>query len=516
MQNSFEYASFFPQARARRRNITLIIGPTNSGKTYHAFQRLKAAKSGVFLAPLRLLALEGQETLTELGCRTSLVTGEEQDLVDDATHTSMTVEMLDYSTAVDTIVIDEVQMLSDPSRGWAWTQAIFGAPCQDLILCGSPEAEPTVMALAKHLGETVEVMTTERKTPLEYFDYDGGLAKVPRSAAVVAFSRRDVLTIKRILEQRGRTVSVVYGNLSPEVRRVEARRFRSGETEVLVATDAIAMGLNLPIETVLFSTLRKFDGEEARQLTAPEIRQIAGRAGRFGIFDVGKVGVIDGSRGDNMYLRKVMETPPSAAGKSEPVMINPSQEHVEELAEALNTDQLAKILKYFVRRITFEEPWLVPAVSKDMIYLAERADSSELALSDKLVWSKAPVKLRSHGSLNDYMTFLEHAHIDEPASIPERIRRGLRGGSRMHLNTLEEMVKSLDLYLWLARHYPALFPEQGEAVIMRRDLDAQILDSLQYIRERKQKGGARRRKGGGSGGGHSNNRGGGAGGRRRR
>jgi len=161
-----------------------------------------------------------------------------------------------------------------------------------VILTGSVDALHAVEALCDYLEEPLEVVHFERKNPLEVMKHATPMKKIEPQTAVVAFSRRDVLSLKQQLSEKYR-VSVVYGNLSPEVRREEARRFREGESEVLVATDAIAMGLNLPIRTILFAKDNKFDGLRRRELTPSEVLQIAGRAGRYGIQEKGFVGALD-------------------------------------------------------------------------------------------------------------------------------------------------------------------------------------------------------------------------------
>ena len=254
-----DFKNLFPIARAMKRKLTLHIGPTNSGKTYTAMQHLQAADTGYYLAPLRLLALEGYETLKSQGIEASLITGEEQILDEGATHISSTIEMMNYEVDVDVCVIDEVQMIDDRDRGWAWANAIIGAPAKEIIMTGSSNAKDAIIALAEYLGEELEIIEFERKNPLKLLETVTDFKDIEPGSAIIAFSRRDVLKLKQRLAHDF-NVSVVYGNLSPEVRREEARRFREGETQILVATDAIAMGMNLPIKTILFSKAEKFDG----------------------------------------------------------------------------------------------------------------------------------------------------------------------------------------------------------------------------------------------------------------
>jgi hypothetical protein len=239
------YAAIFPAARSLDRRFLFLAGPTNSGKTYEALKLAGEAETAEILSPLRLLALEHYERMNEEGLAAGMVTGEERILPEGATHIARTIETLDLHRAVDVCVIDEIQMLADPSRGWAWTQAVIGAPARLVVLTGAPEAIPLVEHLLAMTGEALEVRILKRKGKLNVEGTPAKLEKLTRGDAVVAFSRRDVHDLRTRLFQAGRTVATVYGALGPEVRRAEATRFRNGEAEVLVATDAIGMGLNI-------------------------------------------------------------------------------------------------------------------------------------------------------------------------------------------------------------------------------------------------------------------------------
>ncbi len=288
-----EYHSYFGTARAFKRTLKLYVGPTNSGKTYHALNDLAAHERGVYLSPLRLLAWEGKEELEKRGRKTSLITGEERREEEGATFRAQTIETLNFHEVVDAVLIDEIQMLFDKHRGWAWTQALVGAPCKELIMAGSPEAEPLVRKIADLLGEKLEVIRLNRFNPLEVkskpFEIDQ-IQKLPEGSAIIAFSRKNVLDFKKAFEKHNIPVSVIYGNLSPEVRKEEAKKFRDGQNKYLIATDAISMGLNLPISTIIFSTVEKFNGQYMDYLEPMEIKQIAGRAGRYGKVEKGDVG----------------------------------------------------------------------------------------------------------------------------------------------------------------------------------------------------------------------------------
>lgn len=270
------------------RRVVFHCGPTNSGKTHNAFAALRAAASGVYAAPLRLLALEGWRALGGEDGRCRLVTGEEQRGDPRAPLLSCTIETLAYEQEVEIAVLDEIQMLSDPHRGWAWTQALLSLRAHTIVLAGSSVALPWIKAVLARTGETLEIVEHQRPVPLA-IERDR-CPSAEAGDAIVAFSRRRAFQIRNDLLAAGYTVSLIYGGLPPEVREHEAARFATGQAEVVVATDAIGMGLNLPIRRVLFDAFEKFDGIQQRALTPEEIRQIAGRAGRQGMHMQGHVG----------------------------------------------------------------------------------------------------------------------------------------------------------------------------------------------------------------------------------
>ena len=283
-------AELFPVARSVDRHFVLHVGPTNSGKTHEAITDCERAETGVYLAPLRLLAMEEAERMNRDGVPCSMVTGEEERLIPGAMHMASTIEMMSEERLYDVAVIDECQMIADRDRGWAWTQAILGIAAKTVHVCMAPEAEQLVTALIAECGDTWEVVTHHRATPLEM---EGGGFVFPRDVragdALVVFSRKSVLQAASILEDAGRRVSVIYGALPYDARRAETLKFLSGETDVVVATDAIGMGMNLPIQRIVFLETDKFDGMRHRDLAPAEIKQIAGRAGRRGFAEKGWV-----------------------------------------------------------------------------------------------------------------------------------------------------------------------------------------------------------------------------------
>lgn len=299
----------YPATRQLKRRFVLHIGPTNSGKTYEALQKFQNAEEAVYLAPLRLLALEVYET-TNMFLPCSLLTGEEEDIMPGATHISETIEMADLSRHYDMAVIDEAQMISDPSRGGAWTAAILGLCADEIHICMAPHAESIIRKLIAYCGdEIVETDRRDRMTPLIEDTEDFSFPEsVMRGDALIVFSKKSVISCAAELQAKGISCSMIYGALPYETRRAETDRFAKGETSVVVATDAIGMGLNLPIKRVVFLETEKFDGYGRRDLLPEEIQQIAGRAGRKGLYECGYYT----SSKRKSFIRSSMTRSPSA------------------------------------------------------------------------------------------------------------------------------------------------------------------------------------------------------------
>lgn len=280
----------FPHTLEMKRKFILHVGPTNSGKTFHALERLKSAKNGVYLGPLRLLALEVYEKMKEYGTPCTMLTGQEHIIEDDSRVTSSTIEMLDIDQFYDIGVIDEAQMIVDSDRGHSWTRAILGMKAKEIHICMSPAATKVVTHLISLCHDTYEVQEYERKTPLVCEKTPFEFPKdVKPGDALIVFSKRSALDVAGRLEAKGISASVIYGSLPPEIRRRQMHLFNQGENKVVVSTDAIGMGLNLPVRRIVFIETEKFDGITKRKLRLPEINQIAGRAGRFGIYDTGYI-----------------------------------------------------------------------------------------------------------------------------------------------------------------------------------------------------------------------------------
>jgi ATP-dependent RNA helicase SUPV3L1/SUV3 len=325
---------WYPYARLIKRKIIYHGGPTNSGKTYQALQRLRHADSeaggGLYCGPLRLLALEVYESLNKQGAYTNLLTGQEKKEVDFATHVSCTVEMVKIDKAYDVAVIDEIQMIANNERGWAWTRALLGLRAKEIHVCGGLEAAKVVQALAESVGDDFELIEYKRLSTLQINEESlkGDYANIQPGDCVVAFSKADIFSIRRQIETlTSHKCAMIYGQLPSETRSTQARLFNEEGTgyDVLVASDAIGMGLNLNIKRIVFHTTLKRMGKETTFLDPSSVKQIAGRAGRLSsAYKIGEVTAWQEI--DLAYVRSVMswEIPPiTSAG------IFPSVEQID-------------------------------------------------------------------------------------------------------------------------------------------------------------------------------------------
>lgn len=365
-------AEWFPEARKLKRKIVAHVGPTNSGKTHGAMEALKKAKRGIYCAPLRLLAIEKYEKLNEEGFKCALITGEaikgpkafvtfdrlnsgsqnadmsmygyvEREVLEEGVnmegllrcnrqHPALekfklsadliccTVEMADYHTLYDMAIIDEIQMLSDEQRGWAFTHALLGLIAKEIHVCGEPSAIPLLQKICKDTGDELQVNTYQRLAPLavEHTSLNSNFSTLRKGDCIICFSRRNIFMLKKMIEhETKKKCAVIYGALPMESRTHQAKLFNDldSDYDILVATDAIGMGLNLNIGRIIFYTLKKPQylqdnhdrGYPVLQFIEPRmIKQIAGRAGRFNsIFKEGVVTTFE--ERDLRHLKKALK-----------------------------------------------------------------------------------------------------------------------------------------------------------------------------------------------------------------
>ena len=509
---------WYPLARTMKREIILHVGPTNSGKTHAAMERLKKSSSGVYCSPLRLLAWEISETLNKYGTKCDLVTGQELKRVEDAAHVACTVEMVDVNKVVDCAVIDEIHLIGDDFRGYAFTRALLGTPALEVHLCGDTSCVELIDKICKDTGDKLRIRNYERLSPLnvanEVFSRKRLEQNVEKGDCFVAFSRKAVYALKSEIERRvPLRACVIYGGLPPEARSRQAELFNKPNSgyDLLIASDAIGMGLNLNIRRIIFNELTKFDGVEVRQLTSPEVKQIAGRAGRYkmsyydkggGVVTTMDDGLLSGGRKDANDAKDVIKSEVSGLQFIQnqldaPVKnlktagLAPTFEQIleycakvdganlEDALRALSAD--AKVPKYYKMR-----------KSDEVIRLAKFLANLGMEIEDHFTFSISPTSVDCPHSMKTLMNFasafLNEGHVSVkliPKSINKRERKS-RADVQTRMNqrrvsilaNLEEQHRAYDLYLWFARRLSAQFPEYNLAEALRimcaHSIDAEL------------------------------------------
>ena len=498
---------FYPLARKAVRKLRLLSGPTNSGKTHRAMEKMRSCQGAcVYLAPLRLLAMEVRDRLAEAGAPASLVTGELVELAPGARIESSTIEMLNFDKEYELAVIDEGQMSGDGQRGGAWLSAVLGVNAKEVWVLSSPEFSGAMERLAELLGEPLEKESLKSLSPYEVEKRWADPRHLEPGSAVVAFSRRGVLDWAQRLREAGKTCSVVYGALSPEVRKEQARKFREGETDIVVATDAIGLGLNLPIRRMYFAEKEKFDGERMSPADRHLVWQIAGRAGRYGTEGEGMVGALDEQT--LAFVKKQLSRRPDPVGF--PLPYDSNWQMAEKISAALGTSKLGVCLEFFFTRMSFpgQEGLFYPKRDESQLEMAMALDKIDekamsqgfpgLDLRRKLLLSRAPAP-RKKGRLD---TVFHELCAALAKGQPARLEAC--AALRAEASDLEEAefkVKALTLYCWLSNRFGKAFPDAGQARAKIEECERNI-DRLLSSRGRRAKphagGGAG--KGGGAGG----------------
>ena len=484
------YPDTFDMARRLQRTVTLYVGPPNSGKTHAAFERLSQAHDGCYLAPLRLLALEGRDRLVGRGVACSLLTGEENDPAPNARVVSSTIEMVNTSKPIDVAVIDEAQMVFDTSRGWAWTQAIVGVPANEVIIICSAYAAPAIENLLKLCGENCKLRVFERKQHVELMPGPVPIAALKKGDAVVAFSRREVLMLRDQVAANGHPVSVIYGALPPEVRRREAERFAHGQSHILVATDAIGMGLNLPIRRVLFSTMKKFDGVGDRVLNESEVHQIAGRAGRYGMHEEGFTGVLREAEPTAARTLKELLPKQPRAPRDFKATVAPNWWHVDTIATRLHLTALRAVLNVFVDQLKLDNAHFAVAELDQMLELAEELDRSagKLSLKQRFIYAQAPVDTRTEAQVQAFLEWTHQHALTGKAGTPWFLDEV---DEHSRLDNMEKALRSCTLWLWLDLRFPNVYGHLDAVIDLRERLNEGIERHLKGKKPLWQRGGRR-------------------------
>ncbi|KAG0584350.1 hypothetical protein KC19_3G204900 [Ceratodon purpureus] len=471
--------AWYPFARAIKRKVIYHQGPTNSGKTYMALKRFMEASNGIYCSPLRLLAMEVFDKVNAEGIYCNLHTGQEKKDLPFANHLACTVEMAYLSKQWEVAVIDEVQMMSDEYRGWAWTRAFLGLQADEIHVCGDPSAVPLLRSLCASTGDELIENEYERFKPLrlDHNSLNGDFSNIEAGDCIVAFSRKDIFDVKREVElATNHKCCVVYGALPPETRTQQAKLFNDQNSgyDVLVASDAVGMGLNLNIRRVVFYSLDKFDGDAKRPIPAPQVKQIAGRAGRRGsIFPDGVTTAFYSQ--DIPYLEKSLQQdvePATAAG------LFPVYEQVELFASQLPETSFAQLLERFAETCRLDGAYFLCRYD-NLKRVASVLDKVKgLSLEDRFNFCFTPVNVRDPQSLGALYRYA----LAFSQKIPVVVQMGAPLNSardEFELMDLETRHQVLSMYLWLSQHFPEeLFVQKDRAAEMATTIATLLGQSL--------------------------------------
>jgi len=485
--------NWYPDARAMNRKIIFHAGPTNSGKTYEAMKRFKAAKSGVYCGPLKLLAVEVFNKCNKEGTPCDLVTGEERKRADPSgepsSHVACTVEMTNVNQTYEVAVIDEIQMVRDYQRGWAWTRALLGIPAEEIHVCGERAAVDLVQEICLANGEDLEVVEHERKTKLIQEDSAiESLENVQAGDCIVCFSKQDIYAVSRGLERMGKDCAVIYGSLPPGTKLAMSERFNDPKhpCKIMVATDAIGMGLNLNIRRIIFYSLNKIhlleDGNrEMKVISVSQALQIAGRAGRFGTqWETGYVTCF--SQEDIATMHELLaQSPPDILQCG----LHPTFDQIEMYAYHLPQASLANLVDIFASLSVIDDSLYSLCQMEDFKFLADMIEHIKLPLKAKYTFCCAPInrkmplvctmfmKVVRQYSRGEILTFDWLCHqIGWPFSPPDTI---------LDLVHLEAVHDVFDLYLWLSYRFPDMFPDVELVRSVQHELDEVIQDGIVNI-----------------------------------
>jgi len=347
----------------QKNKITAILGPTNTGKTFLAIETMLSFETGMIGFPLRLLAREVYDKIIQKvdPKKVALITGEEKIIPSNAKYFLCTVESMPIDKNLEFVGIDEIQMCSDHERGHIFTDRLFNLRGEKLTMFMGSN---TIRNIISKLEGDIEFINKERLSKLVYTGHKK-ISRIKRKSAIIAFSTEEVYAIAELIRRQKGGAAIVMGSLSPKTRNAQVNLYQSGDVDYLVATDAIGMGINMDLDNVYFSNLKKFDGKKLRKLNLSEIGQIAGRAGRylndgsFGITgDAGKINpeeidFIENHKFEEirmLYWRNSKLNFTSTSSLLKSLEEKPNKEWLRRIHECEDE----KVLKYFLKENNFQ------------------------------------------------------------------------------------------------------------------------------------------------------------------
>lgn len=500
-------AEWFPQARKMERKIIMHVGPTNSGKTFNSLQAFAAAKSGYYAGPLRLLAREVFERYQSQGVSCNLITGEEVipslDEFGNVTNLSSgTIEMIPLHKKMDVCIIDEIQMIADDMRGSAWTNAVLGVQAKELHLCGEESVVSLIKEIVKATGDELVVKRYQRLGKLTVCqDPVGNFKKLQSGDCVIAFSKKKILELKcRIEQETSMKVGVIYGALPPEIRSGESAKFNNGEYDVLVASDAIGMGLNLKIKRIVFWSTTKFNGTEMTDLSVSATKQIAGRAGRYNPGGGELEGFVTAfNRKDLKYIQKTLRQPIADIKKA---CIWPPTEFwihymssfrlpiplVEAVARFEGEVLKVKMMNYFLSDFEHQSQILKLLVKNKFHETIPIEDQVRLALVPMNLNFVAPVVVETALKFFECILTCESKTVFDFNFLHTTLLQSeptLANSYERVFGTLEALEtnhKLVLVFMWLSQRWPTLFVDKESALDIKTLIEKRISEELLCLR----------------------------------
>ena len=501
---------WYPSARQLQREIHLHVGPTNSGKTYNALKKLEESGNGFYAGPLRLLAHEVYSRFRAKGVACDLITGDDVRLDESgkAKLTSSTVEMVDVGKQVDVAVIDEIQMMAQEDRGWAWTRAFLGANAKEVHLCGETRVVPLIRELAASMGDTLHVHQYDRLNPLKAMSksLQGNLKNLRKGDCIVCFSVLGIHAMKKQIEiETGRRVAIVYGSLPPETRAQQAALFNDPDNDYdfLVASDAIGMGLNLCIKRIIFESIWKRGYHGREKLSIPQLKQIAGRAGRYRTAqqEMNKQETAPASDGQDARLEEYRATATvglvtcldeadlryirtALRAEVEPIRhaaILPPADFVDDFASHLPGGIPFEYILNRLSEVSVLHSRYKLCDIKDQRMIARTLEPVKgLSIVSRYILAASPADtktqtmqrvLRAYGRCVAEMKMVTVADIEE---VPLEVLERPLTSDRDYLVELELLHKALVLYLWLSYRFVNIFKDREMAMYAKSMCEEKI------------------------------------------
>ncbi|XP_076172013.1 suv3 RNA helicase [Ptiloglossa arizonensis] len=484
--------NWYPLARKNMRKIIFHAGPTNSGKTYHALKRFMAAKSGVYCGPLKLLASEIFYKSNTLGTPCDLITGEEKRYVQGemspSNHIACSVEMVNLEKVFEVAIIDEIQLIRDPNRGWAWTRAFLGIIADEIHLCGESAAIPLVQSICATIGENVEVLTYKRLTSISIENSPGSFENIRRGDCIVCFNKSDIFTVSQTIENMGKMVAVIYGSLPPGTKLAQTARFNdvNNPCKILVATNAIGMGLNLHIGRIVFyslcqPTLNEKGEKEIDTISVSSALQIAGRAGRYNT--QWKEGFVTTFKPEDLHVLKQL-----LSQEPEPIIqagLHPTADQIELYAYHLPNTPLSKLIDIFIALSEVDDSLYFICNLDDFKFLADMIQHIPLSLRTRYVFCCAPITKNMPFVCSMFVKYARLCSKNEPVTVTWMTKQiqwpPEPPGNISDLIHLETVFDVMDVYLWLSYRFMDLFPHATAVRNLQRELDIIIEKEMKKL-----------------------------------